>query len=117
MTHEYFKIPADPEKTAIALQSWSSKRVELASERIYDAGKFLFTVSSASIGILVTLMRFSNIPSEQVTSIWWSLIFFLVSAALTLGVTAILYFEINGGSDLKKDFLNQQLRYHWILFF
>lgn len=115
MSESYQQIPPDANETGKALQKWSSKRVENASERISEAGKFLFSVSSVSIGFLITL---SSNKSDGVISshfILYALLLFVIGSIFPLCFSAILSFKLKSTSDLKKDFLSQQKIYHTAL--
>ena len=67
-------MPVTPhgQDTATALREWIADDIKEASKRIFELGKFLFGVSSGSVGVLVTISKFSkntwNSPE------WWSLV-------------------------------------------
>lgn len=88
------------EDIAVALREWISDDIKEAPKRIFELGKFLFGVSSGSVGVLVTLSTFSknawNWPE------WLSLAIFVFSAAIALYIAMPSLHKLSATFDLAK---------------
>lgn len=95
-------MPVTPrgEDTANALREWIADEIKEGPKRIFELGKFLFGVSSGSVGVLVTVSKFSknawNSPE------WWSLAAFVLSGAIALYIAIPRLHKLAANFDIAN---------------
>ena len=75
-------VPMNADKNANAYEDWVSNGIKSIDKVKFETGKFLFSVSSGSIGVVITLFSFLKIQIE--TPGWLGLIAFILSAAIAI---------------------------------
>lgn len=89
------------EDVASAIRDWIKEELKNSPRSCHDLGKFFFGVSSASIGIILTLEKLSIKPSID-----WKLIlslgFIFISMILSLYMVIPIIVRITSDIDLYK---------------
>lgn len=88
------------EDIATALRAWIADEITEAPKRIFELGKFLFGVSSGSVGVFVSVSKFSE--NTWGGPEWWSLGAFVVSGAIALYVAMPSLHKLHGAFDLAE---------------
>jgi len=106
------------EDVSDALRDWVKSDLKDSGKTAYDLGKFVFTVSSSSIGILATLQKLD--PKFHSTwSSWVPYVPFALSLVLSLVLVLPRKRSIPGDTDLyslyAKD-VNRVVRRFWAWF-
>ena len=88
-------VPVTPsvEDVHDAIRRWYVGGIEGASSRIYESGRFLSGVSVASIGLFVTISKFTDKP--------WSV--FEAFSLILLGISAVVALRIAIPAVVKAD--------------
>ncbi len=95
-------MPVNPrgKDTDEALRQWIADEFKEAPKRIFDLGKFLFGVSSGSIGVLVAISKYFN--NTWTFAEWGSLVAFVLSGAISLFIAAPRVHRLHANFDLAK---------------
>jgi uncharacterized membrane protein len=83
-----------------ALRAWLTNEVTKASERTYDLGKFLFTVSIGTAGLVATLFKTTKTLLAIV-----AIVSSFVSAAIALSLAWPKEWRLDGDTDLERQYL------------
>lgn len=87
------------EDTDSALRDWVKKEISEAPMRVYDLGKFLFSVSGATAGLFVTLERLTGTNNID-KLLGLSLLFFFISILIALFMAIPKRWVVSGSDDL-----------------
>ena len=95
-------MPVTPkgEDIAQALRQWIADDIKEAPKRIFELGKFLFGVSSGSVGVLVTISKFSGNTWTWLE--WCSLAAFVTSGAFALYIAVPSIHRLSADFDLAR---------------
>lgn len=88
------------EDTAKALRQWIADDIKEAPKRIFELGKFLFGVSSGSVGVLVTVSKFSGNTWTWLE--WCSLGAFVFSGMISLCISLPRLHMLSAHFDLAE---------------
>jgi hypothetical protein len=87
------------EDTENALRDWAKKDLVDSSTQIYELGRFLFSVSSGTAALFLTLKKISTQSSLNCCLII-SMLFFLLTIILALYLAIPKLWKISGETDL-----------------
>lgn len=96
------KLSAD--EVAESLKKRQLNDIENFSSIILDIGKFLFTVATTSIGILVAITKFTE--TNWGFSAWASVVCFSASSVVALFIIMPLPVNIGKNTDVQKIYNN-----------
>ena len=88
------------EDTVAALREWIASEIRNAPSKIFEIAKFLFSVSTTSIGLLVTLTKFLDFKWNTLLSI--SVLLLAISCAIALWVALPTLIVLDGRTDLSR---------------
>lgn len=91
---------AKGEETRDAVIGWMKNELSKGTERAYDLGKFLFTVSIGTAGLLATLMKDAQWLVLFVGAIFMN----ALSAIAALAMAWPKKWTLGGGTDLRAEY-------------
>ena len=114
------QLTLDVDTEADALLAWVAEDIKSAPKQIFALGKFLFGVSSGSVGVLISISKFSGNVVWDATE-WTALAGFVFSGALALWLTMPRVHKSDGNFILteahgKMVRLTKNLMISWGLF-
>jgi hypothetical protein len=89
----------DGNDVADAIKQWMKSELKKSPQKKYDLGKFFFGVSSSTLGIIITIEKFSNTPLLDFT-LTIAILFFIVSILVALIMVLPKLINITGDVDL-----------------
>lgn len=107
---------ADAQDTRDAVIGWMKNELSKGTERAYDLGKFLFTVSIGTAGLVATIMKDARWPALFIAAIFFNALSGIAALAMawpktwTLDENADLWAEYNRA--MKKNLLDLK-RWGW----
>ena len=94
----------DIDRIAEAQQIWLIENISKLTDRFFDLGKFLFGISSGSIGIVVAISKIPT-PAHIWTWIEWTAVsLFLLSGAMGGRLVLPSDIEIGGNSSVQTEY-------------
>lgn len=100
------------------IKSWIKEEIKAGPTREYDLGKFLFSVSSGTIGLLFIAEKLESTPSWTTTLIV-SFVILTIASALSLFMVVPKKWEIKEDDDLqdvRNDIIKRTVIGAWIWF-
>jgi hypothetical protein len=97
--YEENKIRLSGDETETAIKDWMKEEYKTAPRMRYDLGKFCFTVSAASTGVLISLLR----PNAGATNLFlfaFSLLALTISEIFSLLMAIPTVKELRPADDL-----------------
>lgn len=106
------------EDTETALRDWVKSEIKDGPKQIYELGKFFFSVSVGTIGVIATVEKLNNQSAMDCPMIT-SLALLAISVVVALDMARPRKYVIGGETDLLDEYLRQlrsaQIR-TWIWF-
>lgn len=103
--------------TQESIREWFKDWIKSSISKSYDLGKFIFNISLTSIGIVVSIKKFSNETLNAITTI--SLLFFLLSALSAIFMIFPKKNKIDSETNLLELYTSQvrvSYRFFWFWF-
>ena len=98
----------EPEEVIAALREWAREEVKRGPADRRELGRFLFTVSSATIGILLTLARLApNDASSISATLFVSLLTLMASILTAIYMAKPQVWKVGAGTSLLKEYSRQ----------
>lgn len=91
--------------TVQAIREWSNDQIKSGTSNAYNLGKFIFSVSITSIGIITGIKKITSIESDGMLFI--SLLLFFLSIIASVLMISPKLWKLDGKFDLFQAF-----RYH-----
>jgi hypothetical protein len=109
------------EDTADGLREWAKEEIKNAPARFYELGKFLFTASIGSIGVMATLAKLNTKAGGTGISIDPLLMASLVALGLSMLFALLMaipkQWKLDGDTDLLAEHKALVARgQHWTIF-
>lgn len=102
-----------------SIKDWIKKDIKEGPSKAYDLGKFFFSVSTGTIGILIVIEKLNSI-SKIDTPLIISLLFLLISTIIAITMTTPSVVAIGEDVDLYnkyKESVKDIVKRVWIWFF
>lgn len=93
-------ITPNAAKVEEALQEWITGQIKESTTHTFELGKFLFGVSSGTIGVFVTVSEFSK--NSWAGQEWAALAFFVLSGAIALLMAMPQIYRLSDIRDLAE---------------
>jgi len=91
---------AKGEETRDAVIGWMKNELSKGTERAYDLGKFLFTVSIGTAGLVATIMKDARWPALFIAAIFFN----ALSGIATLAMAWPKKWTLGGDTDLRAEY-------------
>lgn len=94
-------VKPSPSELEDSYRVWIKNDIAEAPSRVFQLGKFLFTVSSASLGLVFTV--FKSVDLDINLYAWFGIALFIIASGLALVITVPKHHHLGAETDLQSE--------------